>query len=84
MGGHHGHLEARPVRVSHAYFEPGGPCIPGCRARSMALAVPAVEDHTSRSRRELPRVRMLGQLQAQHTVAPGNPDLLVALGLRNL
>ena len=35
----------------------------------MALAVPAVEDLTSRSRRELPRVRLLGQLQAQHAVA---------------
>ena len=47
----------------------------------MALAVPAVEDLTSRSRRELPRVRLLGQLQAQHTVAPGNPDFAGRLGV---
>src|SRR5688572_28231877 len=47
----------------------------------MALAVPAVEDLTSRSRRELPRVRLLGQLQAQHTVAPGNPDFARRLGV---
>jgi hypothetical protein len=46
----------------------------------MALAVPAVEDLTSRRRRELPRVRLLGQLQAQHTVAPGNPDFARRLG----
>ena len=40
----------------------------------MALTVPAVSDLSSRSGRELPRVRLLGQLQAQHTVVPGNPD----------
>src|SRR5215211_5241007 len=47
----------------------------------MALAVPAVEHLTSRSRRELPRVSLFGQLQAQHTVAPGNPDLARRLGV---
>ena len=49
----------------------------------MALAVPAVEDVTSRSRRELPRVGLLDQLQAQHTV-PGNPDFARRLGAAEL
>ena len=47
----------------------------------MALAVPAVEYLSSRSRRELPRVRLLGQLQAKHTVAPANPDFARRLGV---
>ena len=50
----------------------------------MALAVPAVEDLTSRSRPERPRVRLLGQLQAQHTVAPGNPDFARRLWIAEL
>ena len=40
----------------------------------MALGVPAIEDLTVRSFQELPGVRLLGQLQAQHPVASGNPD----------
>ena len=47
----------------------------------MAPAIPAVEDLSSRSRREFPRVRLLGQLQAQHTVAPGNPGFARRLGI---
>jgi hypothetical protein len=47
----------------------------------MALAIPAIEDLTSRSRRELPRVCLLGQLQAQHAVARGNPDFARRLGV---
>ena len=47
----------------------------------MALAVPAVENLTFRSGGELPRVPLLGQLQAEHTVAAGYPDFACRLGV---
>jgi hypothetical protein len=49
--------------------------------RLVALAVPAVENLTFRSGRECPRVRLLGELQAEHTVVPGNPDFARRLGV---
>jgi hypothetical protein len=46
----------------------------------VALAGPTVEDLTFRSGRELLLILLLSQLQAQHTVAPRNPDFARRLG----